>query len=149
MSHNEVRTTDRRLKRKLWKGYQRSVPSSNRMQMLVTMKNMKIPLKVKLKKCLIDLRRKKLKPWPHRWKNLCMQASASRTFSLQQFQPKEEDTKVSYSDTFTLATIFWPKEVLRTKIRKSVFVALFFTWKRAFYASTVNYLVFHHPYPPL
>ena len=31
-----------------------------------------------------------------------MQASASRTFSLQQFQPKEGDTKVSYSDTVTL-----------------------------------------------
>ena len=31
-----------------------------------------------------------------------MQARASRTFSLQQFQPKEEDTKVSYSDTVTL-----------------------------------------------
>ena len=41
-------TTDRRLKRKMWKGYQRSVPSSNRIRMLVTMKNVKIPLKVKL-----------------------------------------------------------------------------------------------------
>ena len=40
--------TDRRLKRKMWKGYQRSVPSSNRIRMLVTMKNVKIPLKVKL-----------------------------------------------------------------------------------------------------
>ena len=88
-------TTDRRLKRKMWKGYQRSVPSSNRIRMLVTMKNVKILLKVKLKKCLMDLQRKTLKLWPHR-------RSASRTFSLQQFQPKEEDTKVSYSDTVTL-----------------------------------------------
>ena len=38
---------DRRFKRKMWKGYQRSVPS-NQIRMLVTMKNVKIPLKVKL-----------------------------------------------------------------------------------------------------
>ena len=53
-----------------------------------------------------------------------MQARASRTFSLQQFQPKEEDTKVSYSDTVTLQSFD------QRKFSAQKFVALFFTCEK-------------------